>query len=47
VKARDARKIAKQAHAQAALNCCGIKFSNKVALALHKREHGKGKVFDD
>jgi hypothetical protein len=41
VKASQARKLARDAHAAAELNCCGIKFTSKVALALHKREHRK------
>lgn len=38
---REARKIARDAHAAAAMKCCGVTFGSKVALALHKREHKK------
>jgi hypothetical protein len=51
VRASQARKVARDAHKRVAraeeLSCCGIRFSGKVALSLHKREHNKRKVFDE
>ena len=39
MKASQARKIARDAHVAAELECCGIRFGSKVALKLHQREH--------
>ena len=50
MKASQARKLARDAHAAAELNCCGIKFGSKLALTLHKREHkraNKNRVYDE
>jgi hypothetical protein len=50
MRAREARKIARDAHAAAALECCGVRFGSKVALKLHQLEHkraAKNRLYPD
>jgi hypothetical protein len=42
--ARNAHAAVKRADE---LSCCGINFTSKVALRLHKRDHNKSRVYDE